>query len=425
MKKSSKVFLLLSAASMIVFAVSLYAGRETIKGYLRQKKDEEAAKKYLNHYSAVLAKETDGTEDIRSIEDGKSETGTGSETGCSEDPEPEGIVDENYYERNGVTYTPDFARGKLACVLEIPSISLKRGVYSGSQEEIEHDLDIWLTTAASPFLRVGETHYAIYGHNHLVQDLSFNRLKDVKPGDVFTLTSEKKVYSYRVTSIFAEWRSVGRKKYATNLDLDPSLCYIFTCGRDHWLLHGKSTRYKDYLIEGTLFDHDEENEKAGIDHQLVKMEPLLLPAKLEIIENGMTADGLLLIAALKDENGAFLTGATLSLLDTDGNEITSWTQGTRPKQLVLPEGTYVAAVTELGDSFHEEPDGVEITVRKTESWIVRIGEETEEKPVSNSEIIITTAISSAILAVVFTVLFFGSVICGKQREKEKGFKEKT
>ena len=331
----------------------------------------------------------------------------------------------NYYERNGVTYTPDFARGKLACVLEIPSISLKRGVYSGSQEEIEHDLDIWLTTAASPFLRVGETHYAIYGHNHLVQDLSFNRLKDVKPGDVFTLTSEKKVYSYRVTSIFAEWRSVGRKKYATNLDLDPSLCYIFTCGRDHWLLNGKSTRYKDYIIEGTLFDHDEENEKAGIDHQLVKMEPLLLPAKLEIIENGMTADGLLLIAALKDENGAFLTGATLSLLDTDGNEITSWTQGTRPKQLVLPEGTYVAAVTELGDSFHEEPDGVEITVRKTESWIVRIGEETEEKPVSNSEIIITTAISSAILAVVFTVLFFGSVICGKQREKEKGFKEKT
>ena len=94
MKKSSKVFLLLSAASMIVFAVSLYAGRETIKGYLRQKKDEEAAKKYLYHYSAVLAKETDGTEDIRSIEDGKSETGTGSETGCSEDPEPEGIVDE-------------------------------------------------------------------------------------------------------------------------------------------------------------------------------------------------------------------------------------------------------------------------------------------------------------------------------------------
>ena len=411
MNRKAKIWLLLLAASVLILAASLYASRDTIHGFLRQKKDEQAAEAFLAEYSAVV-KEGSDRKEIRSIEDEESETKIGTESETDFVSRPDEIVDENYYERNGVTYTPDFARGTLDCVLEIPSISLKRGVYSGSQEEIEYDLDIWLTTAASPHLRLGETHYAIYGHNHLVQDLSFNRLKDVKPGDIFTLTDENKVWSYKVTNILAEWRNVGRKKYATNPDVDPSLCYIFTCGRDHWLLNGKSTRYKDYIIEGTLITKTDDpvDEPTEV--------PILSPlarAELDIVENGMSEDGLLITVTLKDENGAAIWGATLSLLNADGNEILSWQQLGRPKQLVLPEGTYVVAVTELSDGCHEEPDGVEITVRSSGTRIVKIGEETEEKAVPNSELFLGIALASGLLAVLFLCLFISSVIRGRRK----------
>ena len=419
MNRKAKIWLLLLAASVLILAAALYASRDTIHGFLRQKKDEQAAEAFLTEYSAVV-KEGSDRKETRSIEDTESETKTGTKNETDSVSRPGEIVDENYYERNGVTYTPDFARGTLDCVLEIPSISLKRGVYTGSQEEIEYDLDIWLTTAASPNLRLGETHYAIYGHNHPVQDLSFNRLKDVKPGDIFTLTDENKVWSYKVTNILAEWRNVGRRKYATNPDVDPSLCYIFTCGRDHWLLNGKSTRYKDYIIEGTLIDPDENHwdsseEESPEEKQMVEMKRLLRPAEIDIVENGMSEDGLLITVTLKDENGTAIQGATLSLLNADGNEILSWQQLRRPKQLALPEGTYVVAVTELSDGCHEEPDGVEITVRSSGTRIVKIGEETEEKAVPNSELFLGIALASGLLAMLFLCLFISSVIRGRHK----------
>jgi sortase (surface protein transpeptidase) len=326
------------------------------------------------------------------------------------------IVDDKYYERGGVTYTPDFAKGALDCVLEIPSISLKRGVYTGTRQEIEYDLSIWMTTAASPDLKLGETHYAIYGHNHLVQDLSFNRLKDVQLGDLFTLTKEDRVYAYKVTDIFADWRSSGRKKYAANMNQDSSLCFIFTCGRDHWLLNGQSTRYKDYIVEGTLqavYSVTEWRDKESISscqetETVTFVARNLVKTKLEI-QAESDADGITLKVAQIDEKGRFVQGSVLSALDSDGIEVISWVQEESFKKIHLPEGTWVIAVTDQDDKY-EEPPGKEIRVKESMTKIITIGEETEEKAVSNTETLFLISMIAAVLTAVFLTLFVVSIV---------------
>ncbi len=155
--------------------------------------------------------------------------------------------DLNYYQRNGVTYTPDFARGYLQCVLEVPSekVQIKRGVYGGTWSDITYNLDIWMVTASRPDYVLGETHFCIYGHNHTIQDLSFNRLKYTVPGDIFTLTNEDGVYVYQVDAVFALSREETTRTLVDNFSLSSDKCYIITCGRDE-------NRYKDLIVEGTL-----------------------------------------------------------------------------------------------------------------------------------------------------------------------------
>ena len=153
--------------------------------------------------------------------------------------------DNVWYEKDGITYTPDYAKGVIDCVLEIETIKLRRGVYIGTWEEIYHNLDMWMVTAARPDYVLGETHYAIYGHNHPVQNLSFNRLKDLSIGDTFKLISEKGIYIYEVTDIFSDWRENVTRKVVDNMELPETDCYIITCGRNEH-------RYKDLVVKGVL-----------------------------------------------------------------------------------------------------------------------------------------------------------------------------
>ena len=153
--------------------------------------------------------------------------------------------DSNYYIRDGITYTPEYAMGELLGVLEIDHAGIRRGVYGGSWEAIEHDLDIWMTTVARPDYEIGKTHFAIYGHNHTVQDLSFNRLKDVVLGDVFTYTTDQGVFIYDVTRFLADWRELVTRDYVDNFSISADKCYIISCGRNEY-------RYKDIVVEGTL-----------------------------------------------------------------------------------------------------------------------------------------------------------------------------
>ena len=406
MNKRSKIYLLLTAASAVMLAASFLLSLETLKGIRRQRQEAAVIEEYLKNYSASVRENETASSEVSSKEEPE-------ETVCDETegtiPVSSGIVDDRYYSRDGVTYTPDFAKGTLDSVLEIPCISLKRGVYTGSRSEIEYDLSIWLTTVSSPEIKLGETHYAIYGHNHLVQDLSFNRLKDVRIGDRFTLTKEDRIYAYRVTDILADWRNSGRKKYATNMNQDPSLCFIFTCGRDHWLLNGQSTRYKDYIVVGTLqgvYSAAEWQDKENVPPEpetVTFVARNLMKTRLEVRTESDT-QGMVLKVAQMDENDRFVQGSVLSILDSDGIEVISWVQENGYKELRLPEGTWVIAVTEQDDKY-EEPPGKEVTVTSSLTKVITIGEETEEKPVSNSAALLIIATLSAVLTAVFLTLF--------------------
>ena len=158
--------------------------------------------------------------------------------------------DNVWYVRDGIHYTPDYAKGFLECVLEIPSVKIRRGVYSGTWEEIQHNLDIWMVTAARPDYELGKTHYCIYGHNHTVQNLSFNRLKAVKKGELFKLTWEKGIFTYKVSEIFALWREEVTEKLVDNFNLSANECYIITCGRGE-------NQYKNLVGKGILLSKKE------------------------------------------------------------------------------------------------------------------------------------------------------------------------
>lgn len=160
--------------------------------------------------------------------------------------------DDTYYERDGVTYTPDYAQGYLMFVLEFPACEIRRGVYGGTWDDIYHDLDIWMVTIAHPDMVLGETHISIYGHNHTSQNLSFNNLKAASVGDEFYLYARSGIYTYTVTNIFSEYRSSTTTKYVDDFSLGSDVCYIITCGRDNFLINGQSSRYKDYIVEGHL-----------------------------------------------------------------------------------------------------------------------------------------------------------------------------
>ncbi len=227
-----------------------------------EKKVQEEAQQKAERMARLRQKEkgSNGAEDESESGDGESEDAS-SPTYDFSDLDYE---DPNYYMRDGIVYTPDYAKGTIQCVLEVPTAGIRRGVYTGTWDEINYDLDIWMVTAARPDYTLGETHFCIYGHNHTAQDLSFNRLKDVEVGDAFYLTAESGRYTYRVTNVFAVSREEATSNYVDNFTIGSDKCYIITCGRDDGV---KNYRYLDLIVEGTLEEQMPLLEYAKIRQQ--------------------------------------------------------------------------------------------------------------------------------------------------------------
>ncbi len=294
--------------------------------------------------------------------------------------------DPNYYSRDGITYTPEYAMGELLGVLEVDRAGICRGVYGGSWEAIEHDLDIWMTTAARPDYEIGKTHFAIYGHNHTVQDLSFNRLKDVVPGDVFTYTTDQGVFIYDVTRFFADWRELVTRDYVDNFSISADKCYIISCGRNEY-------RYKDIVVEGTLrcvvdladyakassyykyeYDPDmtesstialhssierssaDEEISAGMEEEIAADEESSIAAKATYIDVSCTAEGKLSAQCL-NEIGERIS-CEMALFDSDGLMVVSWKQSEEamPDIDLLDDSDYVVGVVNLDTSGFELPE---------------------------------------------------------------------
>lgn len=225
-----------------------------------EKKVQEEAQQKAERMAKKKLKEKNQSDEESESGDGESEDAT-SPTYDFSDFDYE---DPNYYMRDGIVYTPDYAKGTIQCVLEVPTAGIRRGVYTGTWDEINYDLDIWMVTAARPDYTLGETHFCIYGHNHTAQDLSFNRLKDVEVGDAFYLTAESGRYTYRVTNVFAVSREEATSNYVDNFTIGSDKCYIITCGRDDGV---KNYRYLDLIVEGTLEEQMQLLEYAKIRQQ--------------------------------------------------------------------------------------------------------------------------------------------------------------
>ncbi len=235
-------------ATLLLITAGILYFYPYLTGYERQAEEESLALRYLEQLqekdadidvdeSWIAVKESSEAADIESHEEN---TEKQQETQDTREP----WSDDVWYSRDGVTYTPDYAAGTLDCVLIIPEIQLCRGVYTGSWEEIIHNLDVWMVTAARPDYDLGTTHYCIYGHNTPRLDLSFNRLQSLQEGDLFYLVNSNGVYQYQVTDTFGVSRSESTR-YTDDFSIESEICYLITCGRDEY-------RYLNLIIEGTL-----------------------------------------------------------------------------------------------------------------------------------------------------------------------------
>ncbi len=267
MRKMILVLVMLAAIGMIAGGVYLVFFKNQ-DAYERQKAEQELADTYvedlilkLRDPEAYAEKMEEERKRLEKLEEEKiqldKEIETEEETETT--PEMDGYTlpyeeytDENYYSRDGVIYTPDMARGVIDCVLEVPTAGIRRGVYTGTWEDIIYDLDIWMVTTSRPDYCLGETHYCIYGHNHTSQDLSFNKLQKVQVGEYFYLTAESGRYTYEITNVFAVTREAASADYVDNFSIGNDKCYIITCGRNDGV---RNFRYLDLIVEGTLKEH--------------------------------------------------------------------------------------------------------------------------------------------------------------------------
>lgn len=242
------IFFALAAALLFLTGVFLYF-QPYLDGYNRQHQEESMAFACLENW----IQEIGATEHISQNADNQ-HTDSQSSTSNQEVQSYQDMLsgsapaaywtDDVYYERDGVCYTPEYATGTLDCILIIPKIQLCRGIYTGTMEDILHNLDVWMLTVAEPDCALGATSYCVYGHNTPRLNLSFNRLQTLELQDCFYLVNSKGEYKYTVTDILG----VAREQSAayTQADADKQqMCYLLTCGRDAY-------RYLDLVIEGTL-----------------------------------------------------------------------------------------------------------------------------------------------------------------------------
>ena len=359
----------------------------------RQSTEESLAEAYIESVlnASAETKETDETET-------EPET-TVAPTEPIELPDgadPYDYEDDTYHVRDGQLWTPDYAWGKLTAVLEIPKIELRRGIYTGTFEQIMHDLDIWMTVTARPDYVLGKTQYTIYGHNYPVEDLSFNRLKELFPGDYFTITNDDGVYFYEVTDRYAEWREIVTSDIVDNLTLPKENCYLLTCGRDEM-------RYKDLVVVGTMkavYSHEEwkahsveilaeyEAELKQILEDWEKAQEQEIREKKRFTVTVNTDDPKD-IKIDTDADEALIGEMVFSLLDADGLTVTdesggsfSWVYDGQTIHIKnLAPGEYVFGVTHMSADASENylaPEDTVLTLTETKI---------EKKPVSERDVI--------------------------------------
>lgn len=424
----SVVFLICS--SVLVFSCIEFFRSEETEGYIRQYQEEKIAELYLRD---IRSRDQEGSEAPEPSEDShmvrpETENNHTAEhaTGPADQVDLD-YADDNYEVIGGIKYTPDYAAGHLDCVLEIPKIKMRRGVYTGTASEIQHDLDIWMTTTAHTDYVLGETHYCIYGHNSPTQSLSFNELKHVEVGDVFLLTTEDSVYLYDVTAFFPQWRELVKKEITDNFNLPAEKCFIITCGRDQY-------RYKDIVVEGTLREKYTIDKWLGTEIEILPEEPEVISGNIVSMKEetilSASLQGETLRLCLESKAGSPVQNAELCIADSDGLFLKNnqWNLVTDQNGIVdvpvsaFQTGVYYTAGTlNIGDTDqYEMPEDLEFMIRERSEQ----KELTAESVVSDASKMDSYMVIWGVMIILTAIL---AVICAAQTCKTiyNAMKKKT
>ena len=358
-----------SLAVLIVFAVCFFNSSE-MKGLRRQHQEEELAEQFIRDAS-FREMERKETETEKEPTNPEIEESVPADQAVQIDLD---YTDDNYEVINGIRYTPDYALGTLDCVLEIPKIKMRRGIYTGSVAEIQHDLDIWMATTAHTGYTLGETHYCIYGHNSPTQDLSFNKLKYVTVGDVFLLTTEDSVFLYDVTDFFPQWRELVKKDITDNFSISSDKCYIITCGRDEY-------RYRDILVEGTLrkrYSLKEWNERDLKEKEMQKSIQAKIEQPKEATKLSAIFEDDVIKVTLLSDGGEPVKGERLCITDENGMFVPAFSEGLAtdengtaviPAEILEPDKLYAIGAYEMKDESLSAPADLEIRVTESRRFV--------------------------------------------------------
>jgi sortase (surface protein transpeptidase) len=143
-------------------------------------------------------------------------------------------------------FDESYACGYVDCVLEIPAIDLRQSIFTGTPDQIQHDLGRWLSVTARSDYILGDTHYCIYMHNPRNKSIRISYAQEnLHEKDYMIITKKGTVYLYKVTGVFPEWRNKCTDNYVNNMAVSNDKLYIFTCGRDEW-------QGRNVVIEGTV-----------------------------------------------------------------------------------------------------------------------------------------------------------------------------
>ena len=187
------------------------------------------------------------------------QTITIQETEPQKEPEPSDLdyADHTIDENSHVV-------GYVDAVLEIPAIQFRQSILSGTQEEIDVNLENWLSVAARPNYKIGSTHYCIYIHSTSTSDITISQAQyKVGIDDYAILTSKDNVYLYQFVDVYPEWRDICTTEIVDNMTLPSDELYIFTCGHGEWT--GKNTVLKAKLYKKYQRGNWENNKDIYID----------------------------------------------------------------------------------------------------------------------------------------------------------------
>lgn len=125
--------------------------------------------------------------------------------------------------------------GEIDCLLEIPQIQLARVVVTAGDRE--KNLSNHFFVAGKDSMRYGDGSYVIFGHQSFTRNKGFNRLDELKTGDIIYIAGAGFRDVYRVVEVVAEQWGEAPEDFSQDTDR----LAIYTCKK-------QKNRPKPYMV---------------------------------------------------------------------------------------------------------------------------------------------------------------------------------